>query len=280
MIWEGRGFSFDCSERTLVMGILNVTPDSFSDGGDFFPREDALNRGLEMVVQGADIIDVGGESTRPGSEPVELQEELDRVCPVIERLADTTDVPISIDTYKAKVAKEACKAGASIINDISGLHFDKEMVTVASKMQAGLVLMHIKGTPKNMQTDPRYENLFSEIILYLKDAIDRADESGIPGTRIVLDPGIGFGKKLEHNLSLIGNLERFSILRRPLLIGLSRKSFIGMITGADTDDRLHGGIAAMTAGVVKGAHIVRVHDITETVQAIRVTDSILKAAKN
>lgn len=280
MIWEGRGFSFSCYEKTLVMGILNVTPDSFSDGGWYFSQEGAVKRGLEMIDQGADIIDIGGESTRPGSEPVSIEEEVERVCPVIEQLASRTDIPISIDTYKAKVATEACKAGAKIINDISGLHFDAGMIKVAAENQVGLVLMHIKGKPKDMQIDPQYENLFSEIILYLKDAMDRAGEAGIPRTRIVLDPGIGFGKTLDHNLSLISNLGRLTILRRPLLIGLSRKSFIGMITKTDTDDRLSGGIAAMVTGVIKGANIVRVHDVRETLQALRVTDAIMKEGMN
>ena len=279
MIWEGRGFSFDCTQRTLLMGILNVTPDSFSDGGQFLDPQAAVNRGRELVDQGADILDVGGESTRPGSAPVGVQEEIDRVCPVIENLAANVDVPISIDTYKAAVAREGCRAGANIINDISGLHFDDDMVEAAVEHEAGLVIMHIQGTPRDMQKDPSYENLFSEIILYLKESMDRAVEAGVPRSRIVLDPGIGFGKNLKHNVGIIGNLGRFSIMRRPLLVGVSRKSFIGLLTGAEVDQRLPGTAAAAAASILNGAHILRVHDVKELGQVARVTDAIVGATQ-
>ena len=279
MIWEGKGFSFDCSSRTLLMGILNVTPDSFSDGGRFLDPETAVEHGLRMVEEGADVLDIGGESTRPGSEPVSVQEEIDRVCPIIESLAPQTDVPISIDTYKAEVAQAACRVGAKIVNDISGLHFDPKIVNVVLKYGAGLVLMHIKGTPRDMQTDPTYENLFSEIILYLKEGMDRAVEAGVLRSSIVLDPGIGFGKNLEHNLALIGNLERLTIVRRPILMGVSRKSFIGKLTDAKVDDRLPGTAAAVAACILNGAGIMRVHDVKEMVQVARITDAIVKSVQ-
>jgi dihydropteroate synthase len=278
VIWEGRGFSFDCSARTHIMGVLNVTPDSFSDGGLFFDLDKAVQAGLEMIENGADMIDVGGESTRPGSDPVELQEEIDRVCPVIEKLAAVTEKPISIDTYKALVAKSACEAGANIVNDISGLSFDGEMAKVVGESGAGLVLMHIKGQPKTMQENPIYENLFSEVILQLTDAIDKAQQAGIPRNRIAIDPGIGFGKTVSHNLALMANLKRLAILRRPLLLGVSRKAFIGVVSGAPVGDRLPGSIAAAMVCAINGARILRVHDVPETVQAAKVTDAILAAA--
>lgn len=278
MIWEGRGFSFDCSSRALIMGVLNVTPDSFSDGGRFFDPDAAIRHGVQMAEEGADILDIGGESTRPGSEPVKARQEIDRICPVIEKLAARVDVPISVDTYKAEVADAACRAGARIINDISGLHFDPAMTRTAVEHEAGLVLMHIKGTPREMQEDPVYQNLFSEIILYLREGMDRANEAGIPRNRIVLDPGIGFGKTLEHNLALIAGLERFAILRRPLLYGVSRKSFIGRVTGAGTDDRVFGTAAAVAACIVKGARIVRVHDVKDMKQVVMVANAIRAAA--
>jgi dihydropteroate synthase len=260
------------------MGVLNVTPDSFSDGGQFIDPEIALGHGIEMVEAGAQILDIGGESTRPGSEPVGTQEEIDRVCPVIEKLAAAVDVPISIDTYKSEVADAACGAGALIINDISGLHFDPKMAETALSHDAGLVLMHIKGTPQDMQVNPEYQNLFSEIILYLREGMDRAAEAGIPRNRIVLDPGIGFGKTLEHNLALIANMNRFAILRRPLLYGVSRKSFIGTLTGTEVDQRVFGTAAAVAACIVKGAQVVRVHDVKEMAQVVKIADAVARAA--
>lgn len=277
MIWEGRGFSFDCEKRTLIMGILNITPDSFSDGGKYFDKNAALERGFELVKDGADILDIGGESTRPGAEPVGTSQEIDRVCPIIEALAGKIDAPISIDTYKSEVALAAIKSGATIVNDISGLHFDENMAGIVAEHGTGIVLMHIKGTPKNMQKDPEYQNLFSEIILFLKEGIDRATEAGIPKSAIVLDPGIGFGKTLEHNVGLMGNLERFAIIRRPLLLGVSRKSFIGKIIGNEVNDRIFGSAAAVAVCIAKGAHIVRVHDVKQMCEVARVADALIKA---
>lgn len=277
MIWEGRDFSFDCSQRSLIMGIVNVTPDSFSDGGHFFEKDKAVRQGIRLRDQGADILDIGGESTRPGSRPVSAQEEMDRVCPVIEGLASEVDVPISIDTYKSEVADQGIKSGAKIINDISGLRFDEKMPGVAVKHDAGLIIMHIKGTPRDMQKDPDYRNLFSEIIIYLEEGMSKAWEAGLERTRIALDPGIGFGKTLEHNLSIMGHLERFSIMRRPLLLGVSRKSFLGSITGEDVDNRLFGTAAAVAVCISKGAHILRVHDVKEMAEVSRVSDAIIRA---
>ena len=277
MIWEGAGFSFDCARRTLIMGIINVTPDSFADGGRFSSPAQAIEAALQMAEDGADILDIGGESTRPGSEPVSSEEEIRRLLPVIEGIRKHTDTPISVDTYKAETADAACEAGAVILNDISGLTFDPGMAEVAAKHKTGVVVMHIRGTPRDMQTNPEYDNIFSEIILHLKHSMDIALEAGIPRVRIVLDPGIGFGKNLEHNLLLLGNLRRFSIMRRPLLLGVSRKSFIGMLSGATVDDRLPGTIAAVSASILGGAHIVRVHDVAQIKQAVQVVDAITRA---
>jgi len=259
------------------MGILNVTPDSFSDGGRFFDKDAAVKRGLEQVEEGADIIDIGGESTRPGAEPVSISAEIDRVCPIIEILAKELKVPISIDTYKSEVAKSAIEAGAKIVNDISGLHFDDAMAKVIADSGAGIVLTHIKGTPKYMQNNPKYQNLFPEIILYLKEGMDRASEAGIEKSAMVLDPGIGFGKTIDHNLALMGNLGRLGIIRRPILLGASRKSFIGAIIGNDVNSRLFGTAASVAVGIAKGAQIVRVHDIRQMNEVARVADAIVKA---
>ncbi len=272
-----RNRSYNLSEKTLIMGILNVTPDSFSDGGRFFDSKRAVDRALQMEEEGADIIDVGGESTRPGSEPVPLEEELRRVIPVIEALAKRLSVPISIDTYKAEVAKRALEAGASVVNDISGLRFDPKMAEVVADSDAAVVIMHIKGTPKDMQTNPHYDDLFGEIIGYLREGIEIARAHGIGEDRIVVDPGIGFGKTAEHNLQIINRLERFSVLGRPLLIGPSRKSFIGMVLGGvPPSERLEGTAAAVAVAVLKGASIVRVHDVKEMVPVVRVAEAIRK----
>ena len=239
------------------MGVLNVTPDSFSDGGLFFDKEKAIAHGLKMVEEGADIIDIGGESTRPGSKPLELEEELRRVIPVIESLAKEVDVPISIDTYKSTVAQRAIEAGAEIINDISGLHFDPSLAKVAAKKDTPLILMHIRGTPETMQKDVHYDSLFSEILQYLKESIQRAESAGLDPQQIIIDPGIGFGKTVEDNLLIIKNLSEFRILGKPILLGTSRKSFIGKILNAEVGDRLEGTLSSIAIGVLNGAHIIR-----------------------
>jgi len=261
-------------KRTLLMGVLNVTPNSFSDDGFFFDKEKAIAHGLRMVEEGADIIDIGGESTRPGSKPLELEEELRRVIPVIESLAKEVDVPISIDTYKSTVAQRAIEAGAEIINDISGLHFDPSLAQLAAKEDTPLVLMHIRGTPETMQKDVHYDSLFSEILQYLKDSIQRAESTGLDPWQIIIDPGIGFGKTVEDNLLIIKNLYEFRILGKPILLGTSRKSFIGKILNAEVGDRLEGTLSSIAIGVLNGAHIIRSHDVLQAKKAIAVADAI------
>jgi len=261
-------------KRTLLMGVLNVTPDSFSDDGFFFDKEKAIAHGLRMVEEGADIIDIGGESTRPGSKPLELEEELRRVIPVIESLAKEVDVPISIDTYKSTVAQRAIEAGAEIINDISGLHFDPSLAQLAAKEDTPLVLMHIRGTPETMQKDVHYDSLFSEILQYLKDSIQRAESAGLDPRQIIIDPGIGFGKTVEDNLLIIKNLYEFRILGKPILLGTSRKTFIGKILNTEVGDRLEGTLSSIAIGVLNGAHIIRSHDVLQAKKAIAVADAI------
>jgi dihydropteroate synthase len=261
-------------KRTLLMGVLNVTPDSFSDGGLFFDKDKAISHGLRMVEEGADIIDIGGESTRPGSKPIELEEELHRVMPVIESIAKEVDVPISIDTYKSTVAQRATEAGAEIVNDISGLHFDPDLAKVAAKGNIPLILMHIRGTPETMQKNVHYDSIFSEILQYLKDSIQRAESAGLDPRQIIIDPGIGFGKTVEDNLLIIKNLHEFRILGKPILLGTSRKSFIGKILNTEVEDRLEGTLSSIAIGVLNGAHIIRTHDVHQAKKAITVADAI------
>jgi dihydropteroate synthase len=279
-------YSIHCRKRTLtlgkqtlLMGILNITPDSFSDGGFFFEKDKAVAHGLKMVEEGADIIDIGGESTRPGSKPLELEEELRRVIPVIESIAKGVDVPISIDTYKSDVAQRAIDAGADIINDISGLHFDPRLAQVAAREDIPLILMHIRGTPETMQKDVHYDSLFSEIIQYLKDSIQRAESNGVDPKKIIIDPGIGFGKTVLDNLLLIKNLDEFRILGKPILLGTSRKTFIGKILEAEVGERLEGTLSSIAIGVLKGAHIIRSHDVYQAKKAIAIADAIKMAGR-
>ncbi|HMA61559.1 MAG TPA: dihydropteroate synthase [bacterium] len=261
-------------KQTLVMGILNITPDSFSDGGQFDSTQQAISKALEMEKQGADIIDVGGESTRPGAEPVSLDEELKRVIPVIEGIRQKSDVFISIDTYKSEVAEAALKAGADIVNDISGLNFDSDMADVVASYGATLVVMHIKGTPLNMQDDPQYKNIFDEILEYLDDSVQKARKASIDKNKIIVDPGIGFGKEWEDNYLILRHLNEFKSLGQPLLIGPSKKSFLGKLLDLPVDQRLEGTLAAVTAGIMNGADIVRVHDLSQAVEAVQVADKI------
>jgi dihydropteroate synthase len=274
LIW--RNYSFDFSQRTCIMGILNVTPNSFSDGGTYFEKDAAVKQALQMVEDGADIIDIGGESTRPGSEPVPLEEELRRTLPVIEALAKEIKIPISIDTYKSEVARRALDAGASMVNDISGLKFDPEMPHIVCKYGVPVVVMHIRGTPKDMQKNPVYEALIPEIMDYLRESIERAREAGVPEERIIIDPGIGFGKTFEQNLVIIHNLHEFTFLEKPVLIGSSRKAFIGKVLGdKPPDERLEGTAAAAVAiSIINGANIVRVHDVKEMVKVVKIADAI------
>lgn len=243
------------------MGILNVTPDSFSDGAAFLDTGRAVERALEMEAEGADIIDVGGESTRPFSAPVDEQEELRRVIPVIEQLAGRLGIPLSVDTWKSSVAREALRAGAEIVNDVSGCTFDPAMFGVVASAGAGLVLMHTRGRPQAMQLETAYLSLIPEIMDYLRERIERAESQGIPRERVVADPGIGFGKSVEGNLEILRRLREFATLGRPLLIGTSRKSFIGKVLGREVDDRLYGTAATVALAVAGGASIVRVHDV-------------------
>ena len=261
------------------MAVLNITPDSFSDGGLFFEPHQAIEHGLRMADEGADIIDVGGESSRPGSDPVPLDEELKRVIPVIETLASRLEIPISIDTYKSQVAEKALEAGAQIINDISGLCFDTNMPSVAARYDTPLIIMHIKGSPKTMQQDPTYEDLMGEIIAYLREGIAKAEEAGVDPHQVIVDPGIGFGKRVHDNLVIINRLNELNILGRPLLIGTSRKSFIGAVLGAEVHQREIGTLASMAISALKGAHIVRVHDVAPMKQAVDMVDAIINAGE-
>lgn len=262
-IWRVGERAIDLSVRPHIMGVLNVTPDSFSDGALFLDPERAVDRALEMQEEGADIVDIGGESTRPYSAAVDAGEELKRVLPVIERLAGSLSVPISIDTYKSVVAREALCAGAQIVNDISGCTFDPGMPEAVAEAGAGLVLMHTRGRPDQMQRETAYQALVPEIISFLRDRMSSLALSGISPVRIVVDPGIGFGKSVAGNLEIIRRLREFAVLGRPVLVGTSRKSFIGNILGRDSGDRLFGTAATVALAVANGAGILRVHDVRE-----------------
>jgi len=248
-------------DRPLLMGIVNVTPDSFYDGGKFAERAAAIRQALKLFEEGADILDIGGESTRPGSDPVPIEEELRRVIPVIEAVTEKISVPLSIDTRKSAVAKQALAAGAAMVNDASALGFDPELAAVAAEAKAPLILMHIQGTPKDMQQDPHYDDLFGEVIAFLRERIERAKVAGMSEEMILVDPGIGFGKTVAHNLELIRDLWRLRSLGRPIVLGHSNKSFIGKVLKVEKDDRAEGTAAAAVAGVLAGAHILRVHDV-------------------
>ena len=264
-------------KQSLIMGILNVTPDSFSDGGDFFEKNIAIDRALEMVKQGADIIDIGGESTRPFSDSVSLKEEISRVIPVIEGISKESDVCISIDTTKSRVAIEALEVGASLINDISAMEIDSAMVDVALKFNCPIVLMHMKGIPKNMQDNPQYQSLISDIKEYLLARIDFVVSKGIDRKKIIIDPGIGFGKTVKNNFEIINNLDQFVKMNLPVLLGASRKSFIGTSLNLPEKDRLEGSIAANIIGLQKGAKIFRVHDVVETKRAMIIANKIFNS---
>jgi len=276
-IWRVGDRAFDCSERTLVMGILNVTPDSFSDGGRFLDRATAVAHATRMVDDGADILDVGGESTRPGSTPVSADEELERVHPLIERLAELhPGVPISIDTRKAEVAAEALDAGATIVNDVSG-GADPAMFDVVRDREAAVVLMHMQGDPATMQEAPHYDDVVGEVHEYLRQQIEAAELAGIDAERIAIDPGIGFGKDLDHNLELMHGVDALLDLGPPVMVGPSRKKFIGTILDLPEGERVEGTVGAVVWMVARGAHLVRVHDVREVVRAVRVSDAIARA---
>jgi len=271
------GGSIALGSRTAIMGILNVTPDSFSDGGRFADHEKAVGRAFELISNGADILDIGGESTRPGSDPVALETEIERVIPVIRAVREKSAIPISIDTNKAEVAIRAVENGADIINDVSSLRFDPQMVEVAAGTGAPLILMHMLGTPRTMQKHPVYSDLIAEISDFLDERIRFATEHGVERDQIVIDPGIGFGKTVKHNLAIIGQLEAFSSLDRPVLLGASRKRFIGSVLGRIEDDRELGTAVVNTFGISAGAHIIRVHDVAFHHDAVRMADAVRKA---
>lgn len=259
--WLVCGEELPLENAPLFMGIVNVTPDSFSDGGRFLQAAAAVEHGLALVAEGADILDVGGESTRPGSEPVTLQEELDRVIPVISRLTAETTAPISVDTSKAEVARHALLAGARIVNDISGLRFEPEMIAVCREFSAGVVCMHIQGTPRTMQDHPAYENVVEDVYRYFAERLETLTSAGLPAESIVFDPGIGFGKTADHNLELLAGIPRLRELGRPILIGHSRKRFVKRVLGRPVDERLYGTIGISIAAARRGAEILRVHDV-------------------
>ena len=269
----------DCSVRTQVMGVLNITPDSFSDGGVHFDPGVAVASGLQMVEDGADMLDVGGESTRPGSEPVPAAEEIDRVVPVIRALASKTDVPISVDTRKHEVASAALKAGASIVNDVSAGTFDEQMFGIVQRSGAGMVLMHMRGTPATMQGLTEYGDLVGEVRAFLADRIEAAVRAGIERERLAVDPGLGFAKNFKQSLLLMNRNDTFAELGRPVVVGPSRKSFIGQVTGTEVDQRMEGTVGAVAWLATHGAHIVRVHDVKEMVRAVRVVDAIRRAER-
>jgi len=272
------GRALDLGARTLVMGILNVTPDSFADGGRHFDFDRAVAAGLRMVADGADIIDVGGESTRPGAEPLPEDEELRRVLPVVERLAAGTDAPISIDTYKANVARAAVARGAVIINDVSGLQYDPALGGAAAESGAGLILMHTRGRSRGMYELAIYRDVPGEVKTELSSAIDRATRAGVARDRIVIDPGFGFAKRAEHSYEVLANLQALAALDRPILSGPSRKSFLKTVLGErEPDQREWGTAAAVTASVLLGAHIVRVHGVKQMVDVVRVADRLRDA---
>ena len=275
----------EMGRRTLIMGIVNITPDSFSDGGHFYSPEKAIAHGLRLVEEGADILDIGGESTRPYSDSVEDAEEKNRVLPVIESLAKQVDVPISIDTTKASVARAAVASGATIINDISALRMDAQMAATAAETRMPLILMHMKGTPKNMQVNPVYDDLIPEVSAFLEEAVQKAVAAGVDPDRIILDPGIGFGKTSAHNLEIMNRIDRFLSLGKPLLIAASRKAFIRQLVKKPTEKDIDplcaevawGTQATVAAAAMQGAHMVRVHDVARTRATLAVIDAIRAA---
>jgi dihydropteroate synthase len=262
-------FSLDL-QFPAVMGIVNVTPDSFSDGGRFFAADDALAQALTLVREGAAVVDIGGESTRPGSEQVTLDEELRRVLPVVEALAGSVGVPISVDTMKAGVARRTLAAGAALINDVSALRFDDELVDVVAETGCPVCLMHMQGMPKTMQDDPRYDDVVDEVLGFLEQRMAFALARGVREEQIMVDPGIGFGKTVAHNLALLDGLDRFSTLGRPVVLGASRKRFLGAILGAEPAGRAIGTVATTVMGYLAGAHVFRVHDVKPNFEALRV----------
>ncbi len=279
MILRARQFEFNFPRPALVMGVVNVTPDSFSDGGQFLNSDAAVQHALALVEQGAEILDVGGESTRPQAQPVAEAEELRRVIPVIEQLAALVKIPLSVDTMKPGVARAALQAGASIVNDVAANREDDAMWRLMAETGAGYVVMHMQGTPQTMQTNPVYADVMHEVGQFFEERLKRLAACGVRSEQVILDPGIGFGKNAGHNLQLLAGLRRFTKLARPLLIGVSRKSFMGKLLGADVARRLPASLAGACLAVEAGTHIIRAHDVAETVQAVRMTEAILAHKK-
>lgn len=275
MIFRARNFEFHFPRPALVIGIVNVTPDSFSDGGRFLGTDAAVERALQLIEEGAELIDIGGESTRPGAVPVEESEEMRRVLPVIERLNGRIRAPISVDTLKPAVARAALQAGASMVNDVGANRVDEAMWRVAAEAGAGYVCVHMQGTPQSMQVNPVYADVVGEVSGFFVDRLKRLNNCGVGPDQIILDVGIGFGKSLEHNLRLLGALGGFAALERPLLLGVSRKSFIAKLLGAEVGARLPASVACACLAVEAGVQFIRTHDVAETVQAIRMTEAIL-----
>ena len=280
MLFHARQFDFRFPRPALVMGIVNVTPDSFSDGGKFFDADPAVAHGLELVAEGAEILDIGGESTRPGAEPVAEAEELRRVMPVIEKLAAKTPVALSIDTRKPAVARAALAAGASIVNDVGAGSSDTAMWRAVAAFRAGYICMHAQGKPAIMQKTPAYADVVREVGDFFAERLGQLKAEGVDADQIVLDPGIGFGKTLEHNLQLLAGLKAMASLNRPLLLGVSRKSFIEKFSGAKLNERLPASLACATLALADGVQIIRTHDVAATVQAIRMAEAVLSRKKN
>ena len=271
-LFTNNGWS--CREETGIMGIINVTPDSFSDGGKYANVEAAVMRAKQMVADGADIIDIGGESSRPGAEPISANEECRRVVPVVQALAEQFQIPISVDTYKAEVAYEALSAGACVINDITALHGDPNMCQILADAQAGVILMHMQGVPATMQKAPTYQNVVVEVHAWLTEVASQAVDRGIDSSRIMIDPGIGFGKTFDHNLEILHNLIQFRGIGYPLLVGVSRKKFIGQILDLPVHQREEGTAATVAWSIINGANVVRVHDVAKMKQVAQVIDAI------
>ena len=266
---------FDLISHTLVMGIINVTPDSFYDGGKYNHKDQAVKRISEMIADGADIIDIGGMSSRPGSKPISLEEELERTIPVVESVSNNFDTLVSIDTYRSEIALEAISAGAHMVNDISAFTMDKNMAGIVADKGASVTLMHMQGKPESMQKNPQYDNVIDEIYEYLDGKASAAIDAGISPDKIVLDPGLGFGKTLDHNLSILNKISEFSSMGYPIMIGASRKAFIGAVLDLPVEDRLEGSLAAAVWSVINGANILRVHDVAETVRSVKIARAIM-----
>ena len=280
MLFRARQFEFRFPRPTLVMGIVNVTPDSFSDGGNFSKTEIAVAHALELVRQGADILDIGGESTRPGAKPVSETEELQRVLPVIQALVPQVKIPLSIDTLKPVVARAALAAGVSIVNDVAANRTETAMWQIVAEARAGYICMHAQGSPLAMPQNPIYQNVVETVADFFAERLEKLKANGVHPEQIIFDPGIGFGKTVEHNLALLAGLASFAKWQRPLLLGVSRKSFLGKISGAETNQRLPASLACATLALADGVQIIRTHDVAETVQAVRLAEAILSRKQN